>query len=65
MFIVNDDPLAAGLFVCTQVLVNTPVTAPATAHTTCARLSRGQMLDEATVIEGKHLAGNCDVEKAK
>ena len=30
-----------------------------------SRLSKGQLLDQAAVVEGKHLAGNCDVEKAE
>lgn len=63
MLVVDDHALLTGGLVGTQVLVNTPVTAPSAQNTTTARHAARQLLNSRTVIEGE--VPRCDGDVAK
>lgn len=65
MLVVNHEPLSTRVLVSAEVLLQTPVTAPATAHTALARSASGQLLDQTAVVEGELRVCHSYIEKSQ
>lgn len=65
MLVVDHEPLSTCVLVSAEVLLQAPVTAPATAHTALARSPSRQLLNQTAVIEGELRLCHSHIEKSQ